>query len=421
MLSLRGATETAISHQYLDQRPLSTEPPPRPTGIPVAPLLAMMAMQTLATMAAYSLPAAAPAVAADLGVEGTLIGFFVSLVYGVGILSAILSPGFIHRYGGVRVGQVVLIAVLAMLLTAPTGTLAALALSAVLLGLGYGATAPVSTHIIVPRTPTSMLNLVLSIRQIGVPLGGVMGSLIVPPLVLLIGWQPALLLQVAPVLLLLLILQIPRRAWDSGRDPTRPIFHGGALRPLRLLRENAGIRRLSIACFLYSGMQLCFVAFMAVHLTQIVGLDLVLAGQILATYQISGVVSRPIWGWLADNVVPALRLLSLHGLIMGAAALAAGQFGPDWPVWWIVAVAGVAGTTASGFTGIAYSEYARQGGAQRTEATAVGSSVMFAGVMLLPSTFGVLVPLLGGYGLTYPILGALCAASGLMLLRSKVQ
>ena len=47
------------------------------------PLLATLALQPLATMAAYSLPAAAPAVARDLGVEGSLIGFFISTVYGV--------------------------------------------------------------------------------------------------------------------------------------------------------------------------------------------------------------------------------------------------------------------------------------------------------------------------------------------------
>ena len=382
------------------------------------PLLATLAMQTLATMAAYSLPAAAPAVARDLGVEGSLIGFFVSLVYGVSILSAVLSPGFIHRYGGVRVGQLVLVAVLAMLATAATGSLAAIVLGAVLLGFGYGATAPVSTHVLVPLTPASKLNLVLSIRQIGVPLGGVLGSLMVPPLVLLIGWQPALLLQLLPVLALIGLLELVRRRWDARGDPARRLFQGGWMQALRVLVEDRGIRRLSVAAFIFSGIQLSFIAFMTVHLTQATRFDLVTAGQVLAVYQVFGVISRPIWGWVADNLLPALKLLVIHGLVMGLAVVAAGQFGPDWPLWAILLVAAVGGATASGYTGLAYGELARQGGERRTEATAAGSAVMFAGVMVLPSSLGVAVSLLGGFEIAYAVLGGLAWVGAAVLLLS---
>jgi MFS family permease len=113
----------------------------------------MLATQSLATMAAYSLPAVAPAVARDLGVPGALVGVFISTVYGVGIGSALLSPAFIARYGAVRVSQLVLLATLAMLLAAAAGSVVSIALGAVLLGLAYGATAPAAAHLLVPRTP----------------------------------------------------------------------------------------------------------------------------------------------------------------------------------------------------------------------------------------------------------------------------
>ena len=57
-----------------------------------------------------------------------------------------------------------------------------LAFAAVVLGLGYGAAAPASTHLLVPQTPQPVFNLVMSLRQIGVPLGGVLAALILPPL-----------------------------------------------------------------------------------------------------------------------------------------------------------------------------------------------------------------------------------------------
>jgi MFS family permease len=149
--------------------------------MPLWPLIASLAAQTLATMALFSLPAIAPAVASAIGVKAELVGLFVSVAYGVGIVSALLVAGFIYRHGGVRALQGVLAATAAMLLLAAGGSVAWLAIAAVVLGLGYGAAAPASTHLLVPHTPARVLNMVMSLRQIGVPLGGVLGSLLLPP------------------------------------------------------------------------------------------------------------------------------------------------------------------------------------------------------------------------------------------------
>lgn len=377
----------------------------------------MLATQSLATMAAYSLPAVAPTVARDLGVPGTLAGVFVSTIYGVGIASALLSPGFIVRYGAVRVSQLVLLATLAMLLAAAAGSVASIALGAALLGLAYGAAAPASTHLLVPRTPPGVMNLVLSLRQIGVPLGGVLAGLAMVPLTLALGWRAALLWQAVPVALLLLALQVPRARWDAGRDPGRAIVHRRIAAPLALLAESAAMRRLALASFVYSGLQLCFIAFMTVHLTSRAGFDLIAAGQSLAVYQVAGVVSRPIWGWLADRFAPARMLLAAQGVIMCAAAILAGRFAPGWPPALVLTVCAVAGATASGFTGIAYAEWARLGGARRTEATGLGAGIMFAGVMVLPAAFSIAIAASGEYSGPYFGAGLLAAVSGLLLLR----
>ena len=130
---------------------------------------------------------------------------------------------------------------------------------------------------------------------------------------------------------------------------------------------------------------------MTVHLTSRAGFDLIVAGQALAVYQVAGVVSRPIWGWLADRCVPARVLLAVQGLIMCGAAILAGRFAPGWSQPLVLVVCAVAGATASGFTGIAYAEFARIGGARRTEATGLGAGIMFAGVMVMPSAFALVV------------------------------
>lgn len=382
--------------------------------MPVWPLAATLAVQTLATMSLFSVPAIAPAIAANLHVPGALVGVFVSLVYTVGIVSALVSPGFIHRYGATRITQVVMLAVLGLLAIGAGGTLIGLAVGAVVLGLAYGACAPASTHLLVPHTPRAAFNMVMSLRQIGVPLGGVLGAIILPPVTLALGWRWALLVQVPPVIALALLMELPRRRWDADRNPSQRLFGRTLLLPFVLLKE-AAIRRLSVASFVYSGIQLCFVAFMTVNLTTTMGFTLVQAGAALATYQVAGAVSRPIWGWVADRFLTPSHTLAVHGVGMALCAIAASRFGPDWPHWAILLVAVAAGCTAAGYTGVAYADYAALGGARRTEATGLGTAMMFAGVTLMPPAFGALVTAAGSYGTAYLMLAALGLVGAVML------
>src|SRR2546429_601296 len=110
-------------------------------------------------------------------------------------------------------------------------------LAARVLDLGYGAASPASTHLLVPQTPRPVFNLVMSLRQIGMPLGGVLAALILPPLALTIGWRGALLMELGPVLLLIGLMEIPRRRWDHDREPGRRILGRGLLQPFVLLAE----------------------------------------------------------------------------------------------------------------------------------------------------------------------------------------
>lgn len=386
--------------------------------MPVWPLAATLAVQTVATAALFSIPAAAPEIARDLGVPGTLSGAFVSIVYAVGIVSAIFAPGFVRRYGAVRVSQVVLLAVLGLIALAAGGTLLSLGLGAAVLGLAYGAIAPASTHLLVPQTPKPVFNLVMSLRQIGVPLGGVLGALIVPPISVAAGWRVAVAVQAVPVLALLLAMELPRREWDSDRDPGWPVWTGAAGQQVRLLREDARLRRLSIASFVFSGAQLCFIAFMTVQLTSVAGIGLVRAGFALALYQVAGACSRPLWGWVADRYLSAARMLALLGFGMAISAVVAGRLGAGWPWGMILGLALASGATASGYTGVAYAEFAHLGGPRRTEATGLGTAAMFAGVMIFPSAFGVAVTTTGGYGAPYLGIAILSAvSSGLLWLR----
>ena len=383
--------------------------------MPLWPLLATLAVQTLATASLYSMPTLAPEVARDLGVNGVLVGGFVATAYGVGILSAILSPGLIRRYGGVRATQTVLLAASGMLVLAAAGTgLASLGFAAAVLGLGYGAAAPASTHLLVPHTPRAVFNMVMSLRQIGVPLGGVFAALVLPPLVPILGWRGALLAELVPIALLVLLMEIPRARWDADRDPSVRPWGRTSLQPFLLLRDRR-IRRLSLAGFVYSGLSVCVVAFMTVHLTTVARYDLVRAGQMLAVYQVAGSASRPVWGWIADRFLTPSRTLAVLGVGMAVAAVLVGRIGPAWPSGLVFATVLLAGVTAGGYTGVVYAEYASLGGTRRTEATGLGTALLFGGSLVFPPLFGLSVLLPGGYEGTYLAMAVLALASGVLM------
>lgn len=386
-----------------------------PTAFPFWPLVATTAMQMVATMAAYSVPALAPMVARDIGVDGALIGMFVSVVYGVGIVSSLLAAHSISRFGAVRSSQLVLVSALGLVVICAQGTALSVALGAVTLGIAYGLTAPVSTHLLVPRTPPAIINMVLSTRQIGVPLGGVLAATLMPPLALAIGWQASLLLQAIPIIALILLLEIPRREWDGVPTRTAMAGKGALARSFGLLRGDPALQRLTFMSFVYSGTQLAFVAFMTVHVTTRTGHGIIIAGWALAVYQLTSVISRPILGWMADRFIPARVMLVIQGFVMAAAALLAGHFAPGWSVWAIMAVACLAGATASGYTGLAYAEFARLGGAQRTEATGLGSASMFLGVLVMPSLGSLAITATGSYLAAYGAIAALATLAAVVL------
>jgi hypothetical protein len=84
-------------------------------------------------------------------------------------------------------------------------------------------------------------------------------------------------------------------------------------------------------------------------------------------------------------------------------------------LWAILAVVAVAGATASGYTGLAYAEYARLGGARRTEATGLGSAAMFSGVLLMPSLGSLVVTTTGSYLIAYGAIAVLTTFAAVAL------
>jgi MFS family permease len=99
--------------------------------------------------------------------------------------------------------------------------MAALVAGAFLMGLGYGIPNPAAS-LLLSRVPSHRsMNSHLLDQADGVPIGGVVSGLLVPPLTLALGWQAALGICAALIAILALAIGHYRQSWDTAAIPAR--------------------------------------------------------------------------------------------------------------------------------------------------------------------------------------------------------
>jgi MFS family permease len=261
------------------------------------------------------------------------------------------------------------------------------------------------------------MTLIFSIKQTGVPAGGVLVGVMLPTLTLAFGWQIAALTSAALCALAALLLQPVRAGMDDDRGRPFRFSLRSVTVPLMLNLRHPPLRRLAFAAIAFAAMQVSFLSFFITYLTQEVEVSLITAGAIFSGAQIAAVVGRILWGGLADSLItPRLMLI---GLAFGMSVLACvfAAITPDWPILLIVLVSILLSATAVGWNGVIVAEVARQAPAgQVSEATAGFMSINFLGVIIGPTGVSLLVGASDSYALGFGVLAAFTATAGVLFL-----
>ena len=374
------------------------------------------AIQAMVSMALLTLPAMAPAVARALAVPSTLVGAYVALCYFAAMLSSLVGGTLVRRLGAIGVSQLGLGLCAVGLALCALPWLPAVALGALCIGAGYGPITPASSHLLALTTPAHRMSLVFSIKQTGVPAGGMLAGALVPGLSLWLGWQGTLLAVAGVCALCAALAQPLRAALDADRQPAQPLALQALFKPIGMVLGQPSLRALAACSFLFSAVQVSTTAYMVTYLNESLGMTLLAAGAALSVSQLAGVVGRIAWGAVADRGLGPRNTLMLLATLMMVGSVLTALLQPQWPTLLIWAIVALLGASAIGWNGVYLATVARQAPPGQA-GVATGGTLLFTfmGVVCGSPAFGALAGASGSYRIAFAAL-ALPAALALGLL-----
>ncbi|MBE9604111.1 MFS transporter [Acetobacteraceae bacterium H6797] len=388
-----------------------------------APLAAVLVIQTTATILSRITATLAPPMLAAHGWSPGMIGWLASLNTVGSVVFLMAGTPLIHRLGSIRSLQMgMAIGVIgALMLTLPLD-LAALA-GSFLMGLCYGPSVSGGGDVLQRLSPPQHRNLLFSIKQAGVPLGGVLAGLTLPFAAAHLGWQGAILAIALLPVVTILAVQPMRESVDAGRDRTRVLTVSTFLsltnltRPLTVLNRAPGLVAVGLAgCFMAIGQGAWF-AFLVTYAAVELHFPLPLAGALFATMQTVSIGGRMLLGWVSDKLVPGLTVLRLCCLASAAATATLALSGPHWPSWSLFALAAVAGIAVSSWNGVQNAEMARRAPPGMIAETMAGGTILiFTGYIVGPPLFGAVAMASGGMSTGFMLNAAITLLAQIPLL-----
>lgn len=372
---------------------------PPPSGIAAPFVFSAVPLMGMAILH-HALPVFAPKLMQASGMPPEAFGW-VGGALGLGsVWLYVANNAFTVALGPVRAWLVAaLIAIAGSALTL-VGLYSTILLGAVCLGFAYATATPAGAQILADHTPRTYRGSLFSLRQAGVPLGGVIAGAVGSWLIVAYGWRSAFAIMAACAVGLCSILLLAPRQYNESR-PRHPfrfarLFHlSNVLIPFRVVAATPGLRRLSAACVGFAAVQGATTAFFVTFMTAGLGFSLTFAGTLYAMLLAASVAGRIVLGFVADwfgsprPVLSALAILSVISSLMIAAMSA------DWSTPLVFAVVLFVGFSISTWNGLYLAEIAILAPDSVSEATAATTFFVFSTYMITPPIAGIIISLFG--------------------------
>ncbi len=399
---------------------MTPQQPPAPEGV-TGPLVVAVATQSVVAFLVRMVPTLAPVLIVEAAVAPSFIGYLAAVGTVGSILFYLAGMPLIRRTGPVRIMQFGMLVAAAGTAMMALPMAAVLVLGSFLIGFGYAPSTPAGSDVLQRFAPKRHRALIFSIKQAGVPFGGVLAAVILPPLTL-IDWRLAILVAAALPLLVTAAIQPMRRRIDRDRDrgqdlsPRTFLAPENLLMPVHALRMSPRIPPLIFASSCLAAAQGAVFAYLVTFLVASLNMDLAAAGAIFAIVQVAGIFGRILLGGMADRLGSATGMLCVAAVASAITTAAFGLVAPDWPWWSLALLAAIAGITVSSWNGLMLAEVAAAVPPARVaEATSGTTLLVFLGYIVGPVGFALILDATASYRSAFLAVSLLTAAGAAVL------
>ena len=269
-----------------------------------------LAALSAASLTAVGFTADAPLIRHAFGLTEVGVGAIASAIYVGAAITSVAAGRSTDRLGPGLVLAAAMIALAAGAAVCALSPVSWLFFAGVALaGLGYGAVNP-PTNVLADTRTSRRRGLSISVKQTGVPLGGIVAGLVVPAVSAHAGWRVALTVPIATCVIVAIFAALLRRpATAPQRDPAPG--HRDVVR-LRVPRAFT-------FGFFMAGVQTSIFTFLAVYLVDMRAMSPAAAGAGVAFLLAGGLIGRPAWGWLSDRMhADRTRVLQVAAAVSAA-------------------------------------------------------------------------------------------------------
>ncbi len=294
--------------------------------------------------------------------------------------------------------------------------LCAVVLFVFLMGLSYVLINPTTVKALRLWFPANLRGTAMSLKQIGMTLGGATVAILLPTLSLKMGWRTGVAVVGFGLTIGTFI------GYFLYRDPPNPVSRLGTqairLGDLKSVIKNFNLLLLSLMALVFGIIQFAITTHLVIYLVKTRAFSPIRAGACLLMVNIAGAIGRIVWGILSDRAFHGRRqpALMITGVTTALAAIVIGLFGSTMLTGFLYLILLLIGFTAYGWNGIFFAAVSELTD-DRLLASGVGWSltVAYIGNLGGPPLFGKLIDVTSSYGVTWTIFGIITGLSVLFL------
>ena len=367
------------------------------------PVLAAATLtQFSAGVAFWSFGLFAPELAAETGLNARDFGLSITFIFIGAFLSSPFTGALVRRFGGggavVRFFAVMAGAMALVL----AGTWSATMLAAFLFGLGYGPQGPVGMTLVTQSAEPARRGLFLALRHSAVPLAASLAGRILPPFMLMAGWQAGVLSISGLLVFTAVFTLLFGGLFHVETAPPRNLSPVQRFR--ELFRIPANLRFLWAAGFAFAVTQTAVTTFSYIYLLEVAGFSAIAAGIFASNLHATALIGRPVLGIVTDRLGRPSLVLAGIAVVTVIAIVALLNTGPSTPAWALIPLALACGVSGQCWNSVFVTAMSfRVESADLAELNGRAFAFMSLGWMASPPVIWALIEVTGGYSV--PLLG----------------